>query len=231
MGISEERKGTLKDYRDSNRERIYFQNAEFRDKLRLEMVEAYGGKCLHCGETDPIVLTLDHINDDPDPEYEWCGKSARGGYNLYRKLRKEGWPKDRFQLLCFNCNMRKEHKRRRDGMIERMGPSPEIGPTISRGEARAKAGPNTNNRSGFKGIIWLPKRERWQAQIRVEGKFIYVGKFVDIRDAAKAYREAQKKYWGEFAEVLTDEEIEEMANKKKHATPRKATKSLEEMGL
>ncbi len=228
MGIPEQRKETLKAYNKANKERILFQSAEFRDKLRLEMVEAYGGKCLHCGEADPIVLTLDHINNDPEIEYEWCGKSARGGYNLYRRLRREGWPKDRFQLLCFNCNMKKEHKRRRDGMVERMGPAPEIGPTISRGMARAKAGVNTNNTSGFKGVFWDHQRNKWIARVRVGGKQKVFGRFINIADAAKAYRDGVKAIYGDSVYTPTDEEIEEIA---KGGSVAVAEKTLEEMEL
>ena len=227
MGVSENRKETLRAYNKANKGRNLFQNAEFRDKLRLEMVEAYGGKCLHCGEADPIVLTLDHINDDPGPEYEWCGKSARGGYNLYRRLRREGWPKDRLQLLCFNCNMKKEHKRRRNAMIERHGPAPEIGPTISRSEARAKAKANTNNTSGFKGVLWDRQRDKWMARYRLDGRLIVIGRFSKIEDAARAYRTRMIEVFGKSAYVPTDEEIAEAAK----PVVIHANKSIEDMGL
>ena len=83
----------------------------YRDKLKLEMVEAYGGKCLHCSESDPIVLVIDHINDDSVEDYK---KGITGGFKLYQYLKRNSWPTDRYQLLCHNCNYRKEFNRRRD---------------------------------------------------------------------------------------------------------------------
>ena len=69
--------------------------------LKLEMVAAYGGRCVCCGETEPIFLAIDHINGG--------GKSDRlrghGGFHFYAKLKKLGWPKDEYRLLCHNCNM------------------------------------------------------------------------------------------------------------------------------
>lgn len=72
-----------------------------RDKLRGETIEAYGSKCVCCSQDDPLTLTIDHINQDGNRDK---GKSYRAGTTLYTKLRKWGWPKDRFRLLCMNCN-------------------------------------------------------------------------------------------------------------------------------
>lgn len=84
----------------------YFQNPEERREranrlnreLKQEMIQAYGGKCLCCGETAFEFLSLDHI--DGERPKEW----PRGGHQLYRRLRKLGWPKDGLRLLCMNCN-------------------------------------------------------------------------------------------------------------------------------
>jgi hypothetical protein len=230
MFVSEGRKITMARYNKENRAKILFQEAELRDRIRLEMIEAYGGKCLHCGEADPIVLTLDHINDDPGPEYEAAGSSARGGKFLYRLLKQQGWPKDRFQLLCFNCNMKKEHKRRRDAMVERHGPPPEPSAPLTRGEARAKSGPSINNESGFKGVIWNERRQRWQAGLRVNGEFKFFGRFKSIIDAAKAYREGAKAIWGDLYTPLSDEEIEATAVGRERSTL-VSERSAEELGL
>jgi len=54
-----------------------------------------------------------------------------------------------------------------------------------------------NNTSGFKGVY--KNRNKWCAQIRVNGKRIHIGYFVDLKEAALAYNEAAKKYHGEFS--------------------------------
>jgi hypothetical protein len=83
-------------------------NVKYNKSLREEMIQAYGGCCVRCGETDCVVLVLDHINDD--------GKVKRtlhnGAQSEVRYLRKQGWPKGEHQLLCYNCNARKEYARR-----------------------------------------------------------------------------------------------------------------------
>jgi len=82
-----------------------------RNTLREELVTAYGGKCVRCGEDDPIVLMLDHIFNDGAAERRISGN---GGLGLWRKLKRQGWPKDRYQLLCCNCNFRKQYLLSRD---------------------------------------------------------------------------------------------------------------------
>jgi hypothetical protein len=84
---------------------------KYRDTLKADMVNAYGGKCLHCGIDDIEVLVLDHIFDDAQEDR--AKNNHSGGVHMYAKLRKLGWPKDKYQLLCHNCNYKKELNRRR----------------------------------------------------------------------------------------------------------------------
>ena len=53
------------------------------------------------------------------------------------------------------------------------------------------------NKSGFKGVRW--QEPSWLSYIRYQGKQLHLGSFSNILDAARAYNEAAKKYFGEFA--------------------------------
>lgn len=59
--------------------------------------------------------------------------------------------------------------------------------------------PRKNNKLGIKGVCWHKIAEKFQAQIQVNGKGIYLGLFSVLGDADDAYRRAEKKYFGEFA--------------------------------
>ena len=72
-------------------------------QLRLQTIEAYGGCCACCGEDETGFLTLDHIHNDGAKERKELGGSGRS-ILIMARLRREGWPKGRYQILCFNCN-------------------------------------------------------------------------------------------------------------------------------
>ena len=77
-----------------------------RDKLRDEMFAAYGQRCAcpgGCDIMDKAFLTLDHVKGGGRKHARDLGVNA-AGVNIYRALRKQGWPKDGYRILCMNCN-------------------------------------------------------------------------------------------------------------------------------
>jgi len=55
------------------------------------------------------------------------------------------------------------------------------------------------NKTGFKGVSRKKNREVYVAQIHADGKVHHLGYFINPIEAAKAYDEAAKKHFGEFA--------------------------------
>jgi hypothetical protein len=53
--------------------------------------------------------------------------------------------------------------------------------------------------SRFKGVTFVPKANKWKAQIMFQRKCIYLGAFTDEEKAALAYERAAEKYFQEFA--------------------------------
>lgn len=51
-----------------------------------------------------------------------------------------------------------------------------------------------NNTSGVIGVSWDRAAGKWRAMIRVHGKVIHLGRFVEFDDACAARREAEDKY-------------------------------------
>lgn len=59
----------------------------------------------------------------------------------------------------------------------------------------------TNNTSGYKGVHFHKKTQKWTAQIRFNGALIHLGSFTSPERAALAYNVAAQKYHGEFARL------------------------------
>ena len=55
-----------------------------------------------------------------------------------------------------------------------------------------------NNTSGYTGVIWHKLSQKWQSEIRVDGKYIYLGLFINLKDAIEARKQAEIKYFGEY---------------------------------
>ena len=53
--------------------------------------------------------------------------------------------------------------------------------------------------SGFKGVSWDANRKKYQAQIKLNGRTAFLGRFNDLKEAAKAYNDAALQHHGEFA--------------------------------
>jgi hypothetical protein len=72
--------------------------------VKEDALSHYGTVC-PCGEADPVVLTLDHVNDDG--VHHRRETNARG-FSFYIWLRKNGYPNDPpLRVLCMNCQYRK----------------------------------------------------------------------------------------------------------------------------
>jgi len=96
-----------KKYYDANKEEIIrrtiIKNKSYYHKLRIKIIEYYGGKCACCGENTIEFLGIDHIYGNGNSHRKELKKHR---LNIYEYLRKNNYPKG-FQVLCHNCNLAK----------------------------------------------------------------------------------------------------------------------------
>lgn len=65
----------------------------------------------------------------------------------------------------------------------------------------------SNNTSGYKGVSWHKHRQKWQANINVNKKNIYLGIYDKLEEAVEARKKAEIKYFGEFSRDYYDEVV------------------------
>ncbi len=66
---------------------------------------------------------------------------------------------------------------------------------------KANKGLTTRNTSGYKGVSWNKKDKKWKVAIDYDNHHIYLGRFDDVIEAAKAYDKAARIYHGEYANL------------------------------
>jgi hypothetical protein len=83
-----------------------------RAKAKLKLYSEFGYKCSCCGETHPYFLTLEHkLGGNPARR-----KKTRNGWvitriqpQLINEAERDGWDREKYDLLCMNCNFAKGH--------------------------------------------------------------------------------------------------------------------------
>jgi len=80
---------------------------EYEIKIKKEVFTAYANKCHCCEECVFDFLSMDHING----RIRNGIKDIRKGHRLYSWLKQNNFPKNNFQLLCYNCNCGKSNNK------------------------------------------------------------------------------------------------------------------------
>jgi hypothetical protein len=62
-------------------------------------------------------------------------------------------------------------------------------------------GKQSNNKSGFKGVSWHKQKQKWVAQIKIDGRNKFLGYFVDPEKAYEKYCEVALERYGEYAKL------------------------------
>jgi hypothetical protein len=71
-------------------------------RLKNKIFSTLGERCVCCGETIVEFLTVDHINGGGAAHRKALG--GRRGWTVYADIVRQGVPKDKFRILCMNCN-------------------------------------------------------------------------------------------------------------------------------
>jgi len=95
---AENREKILEKQKTNTKRKEYFKN--YYRELKKRVIAAYGGKCECCSIDAFEFLTVDHIEGGGHRER----KSSSTGAGFYARLEKLGFPKEKYRLLCMNCN-------------------------------------------------------------------------------------------------------------------------------
>lgn len=93
-------------YRTTHPQTVSEQRRRYRQRIRLDVLQAYGGRCYVCGEDDLDLLELDHLHGDGNAHRNEIfnhGHASPGGWMFYLRLRQAGYPSG-LGCICKDCH-------------------------------------------------------------------------------------------------------------------------------
>jgi hypothetical protein len=143
--------------------------------------------------TRGLFALVDNTNYEWLSRWEWCAhpNGAENFYamrSVYFPIKKSIW----MHKEVFGGDQLVDHKNR-DTLDNRR----DNLRAATHSQNRANSKRRSNNTSGYQGVS--RHKLKWKAEIVMNQKFIYLGLFENLKDAALAYDDAALKHFGEFA--------------------------------
>lgn len=98
----EQHKASNRRWREAHPEDAKVRSRAHHNAMVAEALRVLGNKCAcpGCEISEPMFLTIDHIN----------GRAKGSRRHPILEARDSGWDKAQFQILCWNCNMTKSNR-------------------------------------------------------------------------------------------------------------------------
>jgi len=104
-------------WRANNPEKSRLLGLRGRNRAKVNALTVLGGKCVVCGEDDPRLLTVNHINGDGHKERQ-NPKRCQDGLAMYRAINQGKRDTDDLDVRCFNHNILYEYELGRRTWLE-----------------------------------------------------------------------------------------------------------------
>lgn len=154
-------------------------------------------------KTIPLSRGLVAIVDDEDfgflSQFKWCATTGRSElYYAVRNSPRGSGPRKHIQMHRLLCSVPEgfqvDHING-DSLDNRRS---NLRPATN-GQNNVNQGPRSNNKSGFRGVHWFKKTNRWRCSAGQK----HIGYFKDPRVAAEKYNEEIVRLYGPYARPNT----------------------------
>ena len=156
--------------------------------------EIEDGYIIHCKNSD-LVAYIDKEDYELVKDYTWNIRDRDNGYSGYKSIATRINNKYVALATILTGYAYCDHKDR-DPLNNRRSNLREATHT----ENMRNCSKRRDNTSGYIGVTWNKRANKWEAQLSLNHKNLHLGKFTDKEEALKARLQAELKYFGpEFA--------------------------------
>jgi hypothetical protein len=97
------------EYRKKNKQYLNIVKQSRLNEVKQLVYETFGGRCQNCGDTELANLTIHHVHGR-------IGEKKHGGHKisgkkLWMMIFMENCPKNKYEMLCWNCHIGSKHNR------------------------------------------------------------------------------------------------------------------------
>lgn len=153
--------------------------------------------------TKEILLTKGKATLVDEEDYEWLNQfswcASDSGNGIFYAHRKEAGKTILMHRFIMGTTDRKIHVDHKDN--DSLNNTRNNLRECSQTNNNRNKSSHANSTSRYVGVCWDKNRNKWKADIYVNKKLLYLGRFLNEEDAAMAYDIVAKKEFGEFANL------------------------------